>query len=181
MPGRNISLYPHTAEHLRALLEGREVYETRFGLKVAEGVRKFLIGPEVSAEFLARLNSAAAPDPWKDGFGVLHVSQNTIIGFGSFTGAPTAEGMVEIAYGIAPEYQGRGYATEAAQALIDYAFVSGRVRNIKAHTLPDHNASTRVLQKCGFTLTGEIIHPTDGRIWRWELESKKEEKPRESY
>lgn len=169
MSGSNVSLYPHTTEHLRALLEGREVYETRFGLKVAEGVREFLIGPEVSAEFLARLQSAAVADPWKDGFGVLHLADNTIIGFCSFTGQPTAEGIVEIAYGIAPGYQGRGYATEAAQALIDYAFATGRIRTIKAHTLPEHNASTRVLQKCGFTLTGEIIHPEDAVVWRWEL------------
>jgi hypothetical protein len=35
------------------MLEGTDVYEKRFGLKVAEGIRYFLTGPEVSAEFLA--------------------------------------------------------------------------------------------------------------------------------
>lgn len=154
---------------MRALLEGREVYEKRFGVKVADGVREFLIGPEVTAEFLARLNSEAEPDPWIDGFGVLHLEKNILIGFCSFKGPPTAEEMVEIAYGIAPGYQGRGHATEAAQAIVAYAFASGRVSAIQAHTLPEQNASTQVLQKCGFTLGGEIIHPTDGRIWRWEL------------
>jgi RimJ/RimL family protein N-acetyltransferase len=77
--------------------------------------------------------------------------------------------MVEIAYGIAPGYQGRGHATEAARAIVDYAFVSERVSTIQAHTLAQQNASTRVLLKCGFTLSGEIIHPTDGPVWRWEL------------
>ena len=174
MQSHSLSLLPHTPEHLRALLEGSEVYERRFQIKVADGVRDFLIGPEVSAEFLARLNSAAAPDPWKDGFGVLHVAENILIGFCSFTGPPTAEEMVEIAYGIAPAYQGRGYATEAAQALIAYALTSGLVRTIQAHTLPRHNASTRVLQKCDFTLLGEVMHPEDGAVWRWELEKKVE-------
>ena len=169
MPDRNITLFPHTPDHLRALLEGREVYERRFGIKVADGVRDFLIGPEVSAEFLARLKGAAESDPWKDGFGVLHVAPNTIIGFCSFTGPPTAERTVEIAYGIALGYRGRGYATEATQAIVDRAFASGRVRTIQAHTLPEHNASTRVLLKCGFTFTEEIIHATDGPVWRWEL------------
>src|SRR5688572_19833067 len=169
MSGLSISLFPHTPEHLRALLESRDVYERRFGIQVADGVRDFLIGPEVSPEFLARLKSAAEPDPWKDGFGVLDVAANTIIGFCSFTGPPTAEGTVEIAYGIAPEYQGRGYATEAARAIVDHAFASGRVRTIHAHTLPEQNASTRVLLKCGFTFSEEIIHATDGPVWRWEL------------
>jgi [ribosomal protein S5]-alanine N-acetyltransferase len=168
----NISLLPHTPEHLKALLEGREVYESRFKVKVADGVRDFLVGPEVSAEFLARLASAAAPNPWKDGFGVLHLAENILIGFCSFTGPPTANETVEIAYGIAPAYQGRGYATEAAQALIAYALASGLVRTIQAHTLPQRNASTRVLQKCDFTMIEEIIHPEDGVVWRWELEKE---------
>ena len=169
MQSGRVSLFPHTPEHLRALLEDRKIYERRFGVKVADGVREFLIGPDVSAEFLARLNSAAEPDPWRDGFGVLNLADNILIGFCSFTGPPTAEGMVEIAYGIAHGYQGRGHATEAARAIVDYAFASERVSTIQAHTLPQQNASTRVLLKCGFTLSGEIIHPTDGPVWRWEL------------
>ena len=169
MQDSSVCLFPHTTEHLRALMEGAEVYERRFQIRVADGLRDFLIGPEVSPEFLARLNSSAEADLWKDGFGVLLEPENMIIGFCSFTGPPSANGMVEIAYGIAPGYQRRGYATEAARAIVDYAFASGQVRTIQAHTLPEQNSSTRVLEKCGFTLSGEIIHPTDGPVWRWEL------------
>jgi RimJ/RimL family protein N-acetyltransferase len=164
----NISLFPHTPEHLKALLEGQEIYERRFKVKVADGVRDFLIGPEVSADFLTRLNSSPAPDPWMDGFGVLHLAENILIGFCSFTGPPTADGIVEIAYGIAPTYQGRGYATEAAHALIACALASGLVHTIQAHTLPQRNASARVLQKCNFTMIEEIFHSEDGMVWRWE-------------
>lgn len=171
MESSRIRLFPHTPEHLRALLEGSEVYERRFQIKIAEGVREFLTGPEVSTDFLERLNRSPAPDPWKDGFGVLHITENVIIGFCSFTGPPTAEGMVEIAYGIAPGFQGRGYATEAARAIMAYAFATGKVRTIQAHTLPQDNASTRVLSKCGFKMIGEVIHPEDGAVWRWELKT----------
>jgi [ribosomal protein S5]-alanine N-acetyltransferase len=171
-----ISLLPHTTEHLRALLEGEQIYQERFGIKVADGLRDFLTGPEVSAEFLTRLNDSSAADPWKDGFGVLHLAENIIIGLCSFVGPPTDEGMVEIAYGIVPKYEGRGYATEAARALVEYAVASGRVRTIWAHTLPQDNASTRVLLKCDFTMTGEVMHPEDGAVWRWEkkVEVRKE-------
>jgi RimJ/RimL family protein N-acetyltransferase len=169
MGSNQTRLLLHTPEHLRALLEGQEIYEQRFGLKVADGVREFLIGPEVSAEFLARLKSNAPADAWKDGFGVLHVADNVLIGFGGFTGPPTNDGVVEIAYGITPAYQGRGYATETAQALMKYAISNGRVRTIRAHTLPEQNASTRVLEKCGFQFIEEITHPVDGIVWRWEI------------
>jgi RimJ/RimL family protein N-acetyltransferase len=76
--------------------------------------------------------------------------------------------MVEIAYGIVSDHQGKGYATEAAHALVDFAFRSGLVRLVLAHTLPESNASARVLIKCGFSHIGEVIDPEDGLIWRWE-------------
>jgi ribosomal-protein-alanine N-acetyltransferase len=167
---QRISLLSQTPEHLRALLEGADAYQSRFGSKVAAGVRDFLAGPEVSAEFLERLNGSAAANPWKDGFAVVHIADNTVIGVCSFTDPPSADEMVEIAYGIAPGYQNRGHATEAAQELIVSAFASGRVRTIRAHTLPQHNASTRVLMKCGFTFIGEVTHAEDGVVWRWEMQ-----------
>jgi [ribosomal protein S5]-alanine N-acetyltransferase len=167
---QRISLLPQTPEHFRALLEGTEAYERRFGIRVAEGVREFLAGPEVSAEFLERLNRPAAADPWKDGFAVVHIADNIVIGQCSFTGPPGADETVEIAYGIAPGYTNRGHAGEAAQELIAYAMASGRIRTIRAHTLPQPNASTRVLKKCGFTLLGEVTHPEDGVVWRWEMQ-----------
>lgn len=164
-----IRLLPHTPEHLRALLDGVATYESRFQIKVADGVRDFLAGPEVSAEFLARLKGLVTSDPWQDGFGVLHLADNVVIGMCGFTGPPTQEGTVEIAYGIAPAYQNRGHAVEVAQELIAYALADDRVRTIQAHTLPESNASTRVLTKCGFARVGETTHPTDGVVWRWEM------------
>lgn len=93
-----------------------------------------------------------------------------VIGNAGFTGPPDAAGKVEIAYGIVPDYEGRGYATEAAAALVTFARADDRVRGVRAQTLPARNASTRVLEKCGFHLAGEVNHPTDGLIWRWEQE-----------
>ena len=77
--------------------------------------------------------------------------------------------MVEIAYGIVPEHQGRGYATELARALVGYALQSDSVKLVRAHTLPVPNASTSVLTKCGFDFVGEAIEPDDGLVWRWHL------------
>jgi [ribosomal protein S5]-alanine N-acetyltransferase len=171
---QRISLLAQTPEHLRTLIEGADAYQRRFDVTVAEGLRDFLLGPEVSPEFLERLNGSATADPWKDGFAVLHMADHAVIGLCSFAGPPSVDGTVEIAYGIAPGYQNHGYAREAAQELIAYALASGRVRTIRAHTLPQHNASTRVLTKCGFTLLGEVTHPTDGVVWRWERPLKAE-------
>jgi ribosomal-protein-alanine N-acetyltransferase len=91
-----------------------------------------------------------------------------MIGFCSFTSPPDSNGFVEIAYGIAPDYQSQGFATEAAAALVEFASRDARVTTICAHTLPETNASTRVLEKCGFRKVGEIVDLENNLVWRWE-------------
>jgi ribosomal-protein-alanine N-acetyltransferase len=136
----------------------------------APGLRGFIVSPDVSAEWLSALQTAAGADPWKYGFAVVEIASGLVIGNGGFAGAPDADGVVEIAYGIVPDYEGHGYATEVAQALVDYARNKGRARTVCAHTLAAPNASTRVLEKCAFRFAGEVNHPTDGLIWRWKRE-----------
>jgi RimJ/RimL family protein N-acetyltransferase len=136
----------------------------------APGLREFVVSPDVSPEWLSALQTAAGADPWKYGFAVVEIASGLVIGSAGFAGAPDAEGLVEIAYGIVPDYEGHGYATEVAEALVGYAQNEGRARTVCAHTLPTRNASTRVLEKCAFRFAGEVDHPTDGLIWRWKRE-----------
>jgi ribosomal-protein-alanine N-acetyltransferase len=165
---KNLRLVPHAPEHLRALINGPKFYARASGLMPANGLRDFIVSDDVSPEWLAALKKATAADPWRYGFALVHSESGLVIGNAGFTGAPDAAGMVEIAYGIVPDYQGRGHATEAANALVAWAAKNGRVRIARAHTLPERNASTRVLEKCGFRHVGALTHPTDGLIWRWE-------------
>jgi RimJ/RimL family protein N-acetyltransferase len=123
---------------------------------------------QISADWLARLAASAPMDPWIHGFSVIHRETGVPAGSCGFKGPPTDDGTVEIAYMIHPDQRGKGYATEAAAALTSYAFTDDRVRTVLAHTLPEANASTRVLTKCGFRLVGEVIDPEDGLVWRWE-------------
>jgi RimJ/RimL family protein N-acetyltransferase len=62
-------------------------------------------------------------------------------------------GAVELGYWIARPFWGRGYATEAATALIDIARTLGFTRLEGSHFL-DNPASGRVLEKLGFEPLG---------------------------
>jgi RimJ/RimL family protein N-acetyltransferase len=93
----------------------------------------------------------------------------TVVGACSYTGPPSTDGVVEIAYGIASSYQRQGLATLAAAELTRRAFADGRARIVCAHTLPEHNASTRILEKLGMTFVGFGNDPDEGPVWRWEL------------
>lgn len=164
----HLQLMPNAPKFYLALIEGVPQFEEQFGLPAAEGLRDFFVSGEVSPEWLAKLRDAKAADPWVHGFAIVHRERSLVIGNAGFKGPPDEEGMVEIGYGIVPACEGRGYATEAAAALVSFASRDERVRRIRAHTLPEANASTRVLAKCGFERIGEVVDPEDGLIWRWE-------------
>ena len=51
-------------------------------------------------------------------------------------------------------YWGRGYATEAARALIDHAFGELGYERLAGRARVSNPASRRVLEKCGFQWTG---------------------------
>jgi hypothetical protein len=44
------------------------------------------------------------------------------------------------------------------------------VEAVIAHTLPERNASVRVLEKTGFALDGESTDDDAGTVWRFRLE-----------
>lgn len=62
---------------------------------------------------------------------------------------------VELGYWLAREYWGRGYASEAASAVISVARVLGYKRLVAGH-FADNPASGRVLRKVGFRPTGRV-------------------------
>ena len=149
---KTLKLVPLTLEEVRAMVEAMDSSEKA----------------QLSADWLAQLYASTSADPWTHGFSLVHRDSDIVVGKSGFKGPPAADGVVEIAYSVVPDYQGKGYATEAAQALVAFALSSGRVRVVRAHTLPESNASTRVLAKCGFRHVGEVIDPDDGLVWRWE-------------
>ena len=163
----NLIITPYLPRYLRALFRSKEEFENTSGLRLADGIRGQMSG--ASADFKARVENGKQPDPWLFGFAIIHKAENVLIGTCGFPGPPDSNGVAEIAYGIAPGYQGRGYATEAAKFLIKFAVEDPRVKKICAHTLAERNASTRVLEKCGLKKVGGAIDPENGlKVWRWE-------------
>jgi RimJ/RimL family protein N-acetyltransferase len=58
---------------------------------------------------------------------------------------------VEIAWRLARRYWGRGYATEAARAALDYGFGTLGLEEIVAITVPANLRSCRVMERLGMT------------------------------
>jgi RimJ/RimL family protein N-acetyltransferase len=63
-------------------------------------------------------------------------------------------GSPRLGYWVGKPYWGRGLATEAAQALIDFGFLFTEAGEITATARVINPASRRVLEKCGFAYLG---------------------------
>lgn len=129
----------------------------------------FHLGPhhatarEVALQTQALYARTGAAAPW---LGYFATADRQLVGSCGFVGNPGAEGEVEIAYFTFPGGEGRGCATLMAGALVEIARRAGAAR-VVAHTLPERNASCRVLERNGFARAGEGHDAEVGPTWRW--------------
>lgn len=112
--------------------------------------------PEL-ASFLPIYAAQLRADPSMLGYGVWLIVEKetqTVIGSAGFQGKPDDGGLIEVGYGVHPDFRNAGYATEAVQALLQWARQQEHVRGVLAHCDPDNAPSIRVLQKTGMKATG---------------------------
>jgi RimJ/RimL family protein N-acetyltransferase len=111
---------------------------------------------DIAAVLAVRQNREGVPRGPDAVFGprlVLERSNGEAVGTAGFFGPPR-DGVVEIGYGIVPSRRRRGYATEAARALIALALGQPGVSEIVAHAEPGNVASIRVLEKNALSYAG---------------------------
>jgi RimJ/RimL family protein N-acetyltransferase len=123
--------------------------------------------PELMGEVLqgtvGLYTTAGFEEPW---ICYLALASGTPVGTCGFK-SPPRDGRVEIAYFTFPEAEGRGIATAMAAALVAIAKPFPVI--VAAQTLPERNASHRVLEKLGFRYVETVFHPEDGSVWEWRL------------
>ncbi len=77
-----------------------------------------------------------------------------LIGICGFKGRPDAAGSAEIGYSIISQFRNQGYASEAVDRLVRWAFSHQIVQEVSAETLPHLQSSIRVMKRNGFEFTG---------------------------
>lgn len=92
---------------------------------------------------------------WYTAWGLYQNDSGDFVGDLCFKGLPQ-NGQPEIGYGISPEFQGQGYATEAVRAACRWALAQPGVAAVEAETEPANTASQAVLRKVGFVPTGTV-------------------------
>lgn len=103
-------------------------------------------------EALKRDTSLAGWGSWL----IIRKLDERVIGDMGFKGKPSQNKVVEIGYGLLEAYWNKGYATEAANALINWAFATNRVNRVMAEVLKENLASIHVLEKIGMKRLTEV-------------------------
>ena len=63
----------------------------------------------------------------------------------------------EVGFVVDPAHQGNGYATEAARAVVDWAFGSFGLHRVIGRTEARNTGSARVLEKLGMRLEAHLV------------------------
>ncbi|MEK4141744.1 MULTISPECIES: GNAT family N-acetyltransferase [Paenibacillus] len=89
-------------------------------------------------------------------YSIIELESNRIIGSCGYNSIDSSNAKAEIGYDISKDYWGEGYAPEAIQSLMDYAFNTLNFNRIEAKVEPENNNSIRVLQKLNYTFEGTM-------------------------
>jgi RimJ/RimL family protein N-acetyltransferase len=86
--------------------------------------------------------------PWL----VLLQPEELVVGEIGWKGRPGDDGVVEIGYGLASAYRGRGLGTRVVGALLDWLGARADVRRVLAEIHVDNVPSRRLVERLGFVL-----------------------------
>jgi RimJ/RimL family protein N-acetyltransferase len=98
------------------------------------------------------------------GWGIYISDPDTyLVGFIALNHIDRTHEQAEISFWIDPSYSGRGYVTEAARAILQYAASRLNLHRVEAYHMKRNLGSGRVLQKLGFEHEGTL----KGRVLKW--------------
>lgn len=146
MTTSRLELIPCTLDIARAAATKNKLQlEKLLGVKVLD---KWFAGEVL--DFLPTYTKMLQDDIEQLGWGVwlmVHIDDSTLIGDLGFTGKPDEQGTVEMGYEVLPAYRNHGYAFEAVQALVNFAFTHPELKRIISNCSRDNIASLRIIEK----------------------------------
>ena len=155
-------LLPIETERLRLRFFVPEDAAAVHAIESREDVTRWLYWPprsedEVRAVLARKIARARDAPETGVAFAVELKAGGALVGYADVSlGEPEHRGG-EIGFVFHPDHQGRGYATEAAEALLALAFDVYGLHRVEARAEARNVASVRVLEKLGMRLEGRLV------------------------
>jgi RimJ/RimL family protein N-acetyltransferase len=146
---------------LRPFVE--EDFEALHAMRSSPEVVRYLYEEPTSAEQTREvLDRRIARTSWaKEGdwlaAAVVERASGVTVGDVALFWASERDRTAEIGFIFDPRHQGKGFATEAARALIDWAFETAGIHRVIGRTEARNSASSRVLEKLGLRLEAHFV------------------------
>jgi RimJ/RimL family protein N-acetyltransferase len=159
-----LRMVPMDARALRAWAEGDRV---ALGEATGARFREPLDAPPLFGDDVTYFSEKVAAAPAQLGWWVwlaCRRSDGQAVGVCGLGGPPDADGSVSLGYSVYPWLEGRGYATEAAGALVAWAVAQPGVRCVRALVPTGHAASLGVARKIGMAEVGRDVDPEVGEV-----------------
>ncbi len=151
---RRMTLVAATTELIEADLESAASLQEMLSARVPENWPPELYDLQPMKYALLQL-----ADPSEQGWSFWYLTHvqpqdRELLGICGFKGRPDVSGSVEIGYSVLTQFRNQGYASEAVERLLTWAFSHQSVIEVSAETLPHLQQSIRVMKKNGFEYTG---------------------------
>lgn len=144
-----------TAEMMQAAISNERELEQATGYQVADNYPSDDF-KEILPFKIQRYKKYPEENEW-EGL-IVHQEDQIIMGDMGFRRSTDNPEELELGYSIVPAYQGQGYATEMAQAIITWGLTQAGIKRIIASCDTNNQASIRVLEKAGLKKLGEQEH-----------------------
>ena len=162
-----LDLVPLNIIQLRQYLEQPNLLEQALGMSISREIVTENVQRAIRMKLSKMAHIDKAQFAWYTYWLIVIRSVPFGAGLAGFKGFPDQKGEVEIGYGIDRDYQRKGYMTEAAQAMIAWAFEEPSCHAVTARNTKKWNlASQRVLFKLGMKVYEEMEDACNLRLER---------------
>lgn len=103
-------------------------------------------------------------------------SEKIIVGSAGFHDQPDENGMIEIGFGIIPEFQNRGFGKELLHGMWKMILENPKVKTLRYTVSPENAPSMHIIKSLNFDLVGEQIDEEDGLELIYELSAEEYKK-----
>ena len=149
-----------TIETPRLIMRGMKVSDTEdmYAYACREDVTRYLTWephPDMkhTKEYLTYIGQRYRTGDFYD-WAVVCKADNHMIGTCGFTKFDFASDSAEIGYVINPDYHGKGYGTEAVEAVLRFGFEELHLHRMEARFIKENTPSLRLMERVGMTLEG---------------------------
>ncbi|MCK8044125.1 GNAT family N-acetyltransferase [Shewanella sp. 1CM18E] len=126
-----------------------------------EQLNEFVRKPQTESVIRQKFERVLKSQEFDEGEWLLTIIEDVhtqaFVGFIGLQHTDVEMGQIQVGYMLHPDTHGQGFASEALQAIVDWACLAYKPHKFIAYCVEPNIASAKVLEKCGFVREG-LLH-----------------------